>query len=201
MMFKHSHLEKKLRDHGRSAPAEILSIKTEGSAGTQNPFKAWSADDDDLTTSWFLSRLELRVMPPGEPAFEKTVHSRLNTLKSKGDTVPVLYDPDDHDKVVVDYQADAQTEMDRLDAQRRAMKPSPEDVRPNTDVGSLDPELQQLMDLEEEERRTGGQPGAQASGGSQARLDQLQQLAYMHEQGILTDAEVADEKARILRES
>ena len=200
-MFKHSHLEKKLREHGRSAPAEILSIKTEGSGGTQNPLKAWSADDDDLTTSWFLCRLELRVMPPGEPAFEQTVHSRLNTLKSKGDTVPVLYDPDDHGKVVVDYKADAQTEMDRVAALGQVAQRPPDGARTGADVAPLDPELQQLMDLEEAERRTGAAPAAQSPGGSQARLDQLQQLAYLRDQGILTDAEVAEQKARILSES
>jgi hypothetical protein len=31
-MFKHSHLETKLREHARAGRAEILSIKTEGKA-------------------------------------------------------------------------------------------------------------------------------------------------------------------------
>jgi hypothetical protein len=58
------------------------------------------------------------------------------------------------------------------------------------------------MDLEEAEpRQTGAAPASQSSGGSQARLDRLQQLAYLHDQGILTDAEVAEEKARIPKES
>ncbi len=214
MLFNHSHLEKKLREHGRTAPAEILSIKTEGTSGTQNPIKAWSADDSDLTTTWFLCRLELRVMPPGEPAFEKTVHSRLNTLKSKGDSVPVLYDPNDHNSVVVDYKADAQAEMDRLDALQRhnqewearngnSASTAGNDSRRGTD-GALDPELQELMDLEEAERRA---PAAstsvapQTSAGSEARLDQLKQLGELHNTGVLTDAEFAQEKKRILGSS
>jgi hypothetical protein len=121
-MFKHSHLEKKLREHGRAGQAEILSIKTEGNSGTLNPVKAYTSTDDDLTTRWWLCKLELRIMPPGEPAFEKTVHSRLNTIKAKGDIVPVLYDPDNHDDVVVDYKADANAEMDRRDALRKATR-------------------------------------------------------------------------------
>ncbi len=68
-------------------------------------------------------------------------------------------------------------------------------------LAALDPELQELMDLEEAERQTGAVRADQSSGGSQARLDRLQQLAYLHDQGILTDAEVAVEKARILHES
>ena len=49
----------------------------------------------------------------GETPFEAKVRTRLNTFKSQGDTVPVLYDPDDHDKVFVDSEADAQEAMDK----------------------------------------------------------------------------------------
>jgi hypothetical protein len=118
LLFKHGHLEKKLREHGKQARAEILSIKTEGQG---NSMRAMFSDDSDLTTGWFLCRLDLRVMPPGEPPFETRVHTRLHTLKSKGDMVPVLYDPGDHDKVVVDYKADAEAVMHHLgEAQRLA---------------------------------------------------------------------------------
>jgi hypothetical protein len=109
VFYKHERLERKLREHGRSAPAEILSMRTEGSG---NSARGILAPDDDLTASWTLARLELRVMPDDEPAFEVTVRTRLNTFKYKGDTVPVLYDPDDHDKVVVDYEADARATME-----------------------------------------------------------------------------------------
>jgi hypothetical protein len=60
--------------------------------------------------------------------------------------------------------------------------------------GPLDPELQELMDLEEAERR------ASASGAGLSRLDLLQQLGELHAQGILSDAEFEQEKARILQE-
>ncbi|MGO9750542.1 MAG: SHOCT domain-containing protein [Solirubrobacteraceae bacterium] len=159
-------------------------------------------------------------MPPGEPGFEKTVHSRLNTLKCKGDTVPVLYDPDDHDKVVVDYRADAQAEMDRLDAlqrhnqewearQGKLASSGRHDPVAGTDGARLDPELQELMDLEEAQRQgAAATPPAitrpattPSTAGSQARLDRLQQLGYLRDNGVLTDAEFAQEKKRILGES
>jgi hypothetical protein len=103
VFYKHEHLEKKLRENGRSASAEILGMRTEGSG---NSAKAMFAEDDDLSVRWTFARLHLRVMPEGEPAFEATIRTRLHTFKYKGDTVPVLYDPDDHDKVVVDSEAD-----------------------------------------------------------------------------------------------
>jgi hypothetical protein len=109
VFYKHARVERKLREHGRSAPAEILSMRTEGSG---NSARGMLAPDDDLTVSWTLCRLELRVMPEGEPPFEVTARTRLNTFKYKGDTVPVLYDPADHDKVVVDYEADARATME-----------------------------------------------------------------------------------------
>lgn len=63
MLYKHGRLEKKLREHGRAATAEILSIRTEGHG---NSAKAQFSDDSDLTTTWTLCRLELRVKPEGE---------------------------------------------------------------------------------------------------------------------------------------
>jgi hypothetical protein len=103
VFYKHGHLEKKLRENGRSARAEILSMRTEGGG---NDLAAVWATDDDLSKQWTLCWFHLRVMPDGEPSFEASVRGRLHTFKYKGDTVPVLYDPGDHDKVVVDAEAD-----------------------------------------------------------------------------------------------
>lgn len=61
------------------------------------------------------------------------------------------------------------------------------------DMAGLDPELAELMRIEEAER-TGLAP-AVAPGG---RLDQLQLLSELHDQGVLSDAEFEAEKGRIL---
>jgi hypothetical protein len=170
VLYKHEHLVKKLRKDGAAAPAEILGIRTEGRG---NSARASFSNDDDLTTTWSLCRLELRVMPPGGEPFEATVRTRLNTFKSKGSTVPVLYDPDDHDKLVVDYESDARAAMDGTGG---------------------DPELDELAALEQAEGTS-----APASGEGD-RLDRLQQLADLHDRGVLSDAEFASEKAKILSE-
>jgi hypothetical protein len=194
VIYKHGRLEKKLREHGRTARAEILSIRTEGRG---NSAKAqWSADDD-LTTSWTFCKLDLRVMPKDEPAFETTVRTRLNTFKSKGDVVPVLYDPADHDKVVVDYQTDAQVAMG---------KPAPGSGAPSPAGlagGSEEDELRALLEAEVRAAEGGARStlAAASTGGSHARLDQLQQLADLHDRGVLSDDELAIEKAKILNES
>lgn len=129
MFFSHKHLEKRLRAEGREAKAEVLHCKTEGS---ESSFRALWADDDDLTTGSLLVRLKLRVKPDGEAPFEATVHAKVHGIIFQGDTVAVLYDPQDHSKVVVDSQA-------VLEEAKAASRP-------------LDPELQALMDQEEAER-------------------------------------------------
>ena len=181
MLYKHDHLEKRLREHGRAATAEILSIKTEGEGSS---YRALFSDDSDLTTTWFNCRLKLRISPDGEAPFEATVHTRLNTIKSDGDTVPVLYDPDDHGDVFVDYEADARARMDS----NKAVVSLPS-------VGG--PEVSWAVEAELARRRAGG--SAPAASGD--HLDRLQQLADLRDRGALTDAEFAAEKARILSES
>ncbi|WP_042435762.1 S16 family serine protease [Streptacidiphilus anmyonensis] len=113
MLFKHTNQLHRLREHGRSAAAEILSVKTVGGG---NHLRAMWAPDEDLTAAWMDCWMHLRVVPrnPGEPPFEATVLTRIHTLPLQGGSVPVWYDPADHAKVVVDYEADVQGKMHAL---------------------------------------------------------------------------------------
>jgi hypothetical protein len=69
---------------------------------------------------------------------------------------------------------------------------------PVPDTAWTDPELELLMELEELERREAASGPVAPGAGS--RLDRLQQLGQLREQGILSDAEFEQEKARILSE-
>ena len=191
MLFKHGHLENELREHGRSASAEIVSITTLGTGASMG----WMfSDDSDITTNWFLCRLTVRVTPPGEPAFEKTVNSRLNTMKQKGGEVPVLYDPDDHDRLVVDYKADAQLRMDAQEAADRGIKEWEERYGKDGNKG------------EDDHASTGrhhhgagsASAGTPAATGSDVRMDRLQQLSDLRDHGALTDAQFAEATKKIL---
>ena len=104
-MFKHKHLLDELRQKGRKATGEILSMTTLGGASS---VKGAFSPDEDLTHGWYDCRMVLRVVPEdrAEPPFEATVLTRVHTLKFQGAHVPVWYDPVDHAKVVVDYEAD-----------------------------------------------------------------------------------------------
>ena len=110
MLFKHKHLLEQLRENGRKGTGEILSITTVGGGGSMSqPFRP----DSDITTTWSDAKLKLRVVPDDrlEAPFEATVLTRLHSMKTQGDHVPVWYDPEDHGKLVVDYEADAQRIM------------------------------------------------------------------------------------------
>jgi hypothetical protein len=110
MLFKHKHELEELRAKGRRATGEIRSMKTLGSGGSAS---ALLSPDEDLTTTWFECSMQLRVVPDDrtDAPFEAEVLTRIHTIKAQGATVPVWYDPHDHSRVVVDYEADVQAEM------------------------------------------------------------------------------------------
>lgn len=105
MLFKHQEKLEDLRQTGRRATAEILSMKTLGHESTT---RGIATPDEDLSTSWSDCWMQLRVTPEdsSDPPFEATALTRIHTFKWKGSTVPVWYDPLDHTKVVVDYEDD-----------------------------------------------------------------------------------------------
>jgi len=105
MLFKHKHLLEELRQNGRHATGEIISINTVGEGAAM---RAMWAPDSDLSAGWMDCVMHLRVIPDerGEPPFEAKVATRIHTLKFQGSHVPVWYDPQDTSKVVIDYEAD-----------------------------------------------------------------------------------------------
>jgi hypothetical protein len=111
MFFKHKHLLEELRANGRQAKAEIISMKTVGEGSNM---RAMWASDEDLSSGWMDCWMDLRVLPHGEPPFEVKVLTRIHTLKFKGGGVPVWYDPADHSRVAVDYEADLQSQTEGL---------------------------------------------------------------------------------------
>src|SRR5215469_152467 len=96
MFGSHKHLEKQLRARGRSAQATILDAKSGVSITSGDPALAGNTQ-----VVW---KLRLRITPDGEPPFEAETSARFGQLggPQPGNTVFVLYDPDDHTKVVVD---------------------------------------------------------------------------------------------------
>lgn len=123
MFFKHKHLLEELRENGRSARGEILSMTTIGQSSSLRA--AW-APDEDLSAGWADCKMKLRVVPTDrtEAPFEASVLTRIHTFKFQGGHVPVWYDPQDHSRVVVDYEADLETMVQGLQALAKTEKDS-----------------------------------------------------------------------------
>ncbi|MGO9789169.1 MAG: S16 family serine protease [Solirubrobacteraceae bacterium] len=119
MLFKHKNLLEELRLHGRKGTGEILSMKT--LAEVSGP-RAMFAPDEDLTSGHTDCWMKLRVVPDelAEAPFDATVMTRIQTFKFQGSHVPVWYDPADHSRVVVDYEADVERAMHAQQGLKRA---------------------------------------------------------------------------------
>ena len=172
-------LREKLEKHGKRAPAEVLQAKE----------RPWANSRGGLAGK-AVYKLKLRVSPPGEPAFDAEFTDEWSgfqlTGPEVGTKVSVLYDPQNHSKVVL--------------SSGRGRSPS--HVAPAPAGVDLDPELQALYEQSIADTAPGASmPAAAPADHSQARLDALQQLAELHDHGVLTDDEFAAEKAKILNEA
>jgi hypothetical protein len=95
--------ERELREHGKAAMATVLS--THETVGGGYSGDGVMPGHQDIPGLW---KVTLRVMPDDEPAFEATIHAFLMDNKVPEGDVPVLYDPSDRRKVVLDHSVEAQ---------------------------------------------------------------------------------------------
>jgi hypothetical protein len=185
-------LKKDLEESGKRANATIVEIAEKGMAVTRGAEGVVGNTELALKT-------HLRVQPDDEPEFE--VKKRFSfpqlAVPSAGQTVPVLYDPQDHDKIIVDYSPEAQ--------QSAAFS-----------AAGIDPsQIGQLMEQAQQLRAQAGQmqggmgqmpgmaqvPGMTPPAPAQPQADpveQLEKLAKLKESGALTEAEFETEKQKIL---
>ncbi len=182
-------LVKQLQESGKRANATVVEIAEKGMAVTRGA-------EGVISNTELALKAHLRVQPDDEPEFE--VKKRFSfpqlAVPSAGQTVPVLYDPQDHDKIIVDYSPEAQ--------QSAAFS-----------AAGVDPsQIGQLMEQAQQMRAQAGQmqagmpgmgqvPGMTPPAPAQPQVDpveQLEKLAKLKESGALTEAEFEAEKAKIL---
>jgi len=208
---------KKLEQHGKRAPAVVVDIAERGMSVTSGPAGLVSSTELALKT-------KLRVEPADEPQFEVEERFRYPQLAvpSVGSRVAVIYDPSDHDKIMIDrspagaaIQFGGAAGMQGTDLQSLVSKVK--------DAQSQTQDPQELARILQEQLGTNvtvqqqdssgvtfGAPDTEfglpdsAFGTSQAPsedpVDKLTKLAELREKGMLTDAEFESLKARILGE-
>jgi Short C-terminal domain len=181
-------LKKQLEENGKRANATVVEIAEKGMAVTRGA-------EGVIGNTELALKTHLRVQPDDEPEFE--VKKRFSfpqlAVPSAGQTVPVIYDPNDHDKIIVDYSPEAQ--------QNAAFQAA--GVDPNQ-IGQLMEQAQQLRaqagQVQGMSPGVGQMPGMapQAPAGQPDPVSQLEKLAKLKESGALTDAEFEAEKQKIL---
>jgi Short C-terminal domain len=179
-------LKKELEANGKRANATIIEIAEKGMAVTRGAEGVVANTEIALKT-------HLRVTPDDEPEFE--VKKRFSfpqmAVPGAGQTVPVLYDPNDHDKIIVDYSPEAQ--------QSAAFSAAGIDP---SQIGQLMEQAQQMRAQAAGMQGGMGQvPGMTPPAPAQPQVDpveQLEKLAKLKESGALTQSEFEAEKAKIL---
>jgi hypothetical protein len=181
-------LKQQLEESGKRANAVIVEIAQKGMAVTRG------AADNVVANTEIALKTHLRVQPDDEPEFE--VKKRFSypqlSVPSAGQTVPVIYDPQDHDKIIVDYSPEAQGEAALSSA--------------GIDAGSLGELMNQAAQLQAQAQQAQGTAGTGAMPGMTPPtappqpdpVEQLEKLAALKEKGALTEAEFEAEKAKII---
>ena len=195
---------KRLEESGRTANATVLEIASRGMTIT-------SGNEQIVANTKVVLKTRLRVEPDGEPAFEVEQRFRYSqfAIPSAGTVLPVIYDPDDHDKIMLSEDPGAMTQA----AMSTAGLPA--------DQMQLVTQLQQASAagmsrdaMADMARQWGQAHGATiidgtsafaAAGGAgaaaapaESQVDQLEKLADLRDRGILTQAEFEAQKAKIL---
>jgi hypothetical protein len=197
-------MRKKLETRGRSATATVVEIAERGMTVTNGSEGLVSATE-------LILRTKLRVEPEGEPSFEVEQRFRYPQLSvpSVGSRVCVIFDPDDHDDIMID-----RTKLPGLTLPGQGAAATGAPGTPAA-AGMLD--LGGLLSTVREAQAQGSGAVAEAlrasfganavvvdASGAGAAPDspdpaaRLEKLAKLREDGLLTDEEFAAQKARLL---
>jgi hypothetical protein len=189
--------EKRLQEHGVSAPAVVLEIAEKGMAITNGA-------EGIVANTTVMLKTKLRVEPDGRPAFEVEHRFRFPQLAipSAGSRIAVIFDPEDTDKLMLDESASGQIHSMLQGAGIAPEKAAFVESISAAAMGGASPADLTAMASQMSGMATVfsgmGMPQAPPADPEQARLNQLEQLASLHERGVLTDTEFAAQKAQIL---
>jgi len=163
---------KRLEEAGKPAMATVVEIAEKGMAVTHGA-------EGVIGNTELALKTKLKVQPQDEPEFEVEETFRYPQLgvPAVGQQLAVIFDPEDHDKVMLDESQEAQTSAALAGTGlMAAMQQQQQALNANMGLGV-------------------------GPAGSQDPVDKLEKLQDLKEKGALTDAEFAAQKARILGES
>ena len=223
MYGKLSRLEKKLREIGKTAPATIVEAK-------KGRFALSSGGDaaQEVASAHINWKLKLSVTPDGEPAFDAEVkegYGEMGLGPAIGSTVNVLYDPNDHSKVVIAHHTQEEV-LEQLQGLQGGLAQMREQMHASAQHRAAQARLEQLSGESAEQRRqeavadpagfaqrmfaradevksAGGAGGAPVAGmpgfaAAPDPADEIAKLADLRDRGALSDEEFQAQKKKIL---
>lgn len=194
-------LEEELREHGMRASADVVKAEQSGVGITEgNPAFAGATE-----VVW---KLDLHVKPEGAEPFDAHVEARFPQYGGPraGTTVPVLFDPDDHSKVVLDSSPEAWADASIATAVQASGNPAlAAPLHELMEAALKDPAgfQQHAREQAEQAFKAAGfnVMDVGGAGGSDPTVDALEKLADLRDRGVLSEEEFARQKARILGET
>jgi hypothetical protein len=205
MFGRNKRLERQLEEHGgKEAWATVLESKQEwASTGGVNvaPGHAGSLS--------IHQKLKLRVEPDGESPFEATVKQVFNDthgwpIPQEGWSVTVLYDPNDHSKLVLDLdKMPVGPGVDRDEARarhERAMARAQDPAARRQEIAEMKAAAaaQAQGAAAFQEMLANAPDQARAAVPNTGVADELTKLAELRDRGVLSDAEFEAQKAKLL---
>jgi hypothetical protein len=185
------HLKKHLDEHGKKASAVVVEIAAKGMAITNGA-------EGVIGNTTLSLKTKLRVEPYGEPSFEIEKRFRYGQLAvpSAGAKVGVVYDPADHDKIMLDdtvpFGFGGTTTMGGRDMNEVLATVKQAQAESHGDREELARLLRERLKGEViVDQETIGAPAVDP-------LDRLEKLAKLHREGVLTDEEFAEQKKKLL---
>jgi hypothetical protein len=200
MFGKHPELMRRLKKHGAKATAEVLTAReTRMSVTAGNPQLVASTQIE-----W---KLSIRVQPHEGPTFDVDVDGLFPQMGGPmvGSRVPVLYDPDDHSKVVIDSSTDG-----LMDAQADRIAGAMAKAGRVVDPDQISAALKESATTHDPSALRAAL-GVPADGGPvvvggwtrgaatpEDPIELLSKLEQLHEKGALNDAQYEAQKQRLL---
>jgi hypothetical protein len=199
----HPELEHRLRKHGQKAMAEVVAARqTHMTVTLGNPQLM-----GDTRIEW---KLTVRVQPHGGATFDVDIDALFSQMDGPtvGSSVPVLYDPEDHSKVVIDSSPDGQVsaESARLAATMARsghvvdsdhfVEALQESLKTH-DPSALHAALRATL-ADGDSTDDGADLLAGASAAAPDPIELLAKLSQLHDKGVVTDAQFEAQKARLL---
>jgi hypothetical protein len=187
---------KKLEESGTRAPATIVEIADKGMTIT-------SGNEHIVSNTKVILKVKLNVEPEGQPAFEIEEKFRFSQfgIPSAGQKVAVIFDPDDHDTIMLDDDPVATVSSMMAGTGASAEQQALITNLTGASLGGADAAQLQAMaqQFSQQNPAAFGQPmGAPAAPAAVDPVEQLTKLSALKDKGVLTDAEFAEQKAKIL---